>query len=104
GEIAGEPEPAGLRDGPVLADGGHHPLVAVTERRPRPAVDRGEDVASRRTAFLDGGRRQPRHQAISLLVAVSHVADDESVEVAGDREIRVYLHPARAVQLDAERA
>src|ERR1700736_4367594 len=103
GEKSGEAEAARLRDGLVLPDGGHHPLVAIAERAARPALRGSENVARCQPPLLDGRRRQSRHQPSPWLFEVGHVTDHERIAMTGDRQVCVHLHPPGAIELDSER-
>jgi len=86
-----------------LPDGGHHPLVPIAERPARPALQEARMLrAAIRPCWMAAAPIRAPGPALAL--EVGHVTDHERIAMAGDRQIRVHLHPSGAIELDSERS
>jgi hypothetical protein len=97
GEEAGQPQPADRRHRGEPRDGRHRALVEVAEGLvgARPALGVALDLLGGVLAALDRDLRDTGQRP------AAHVADDEDLGVAGERQVVADLDPAGAVQLRA---
>ena len=102
GQVARELPSTELGNGRASADGGEHPLVAITEGTPGLSPQGAPGVVGRDRPHLHGGRGDARHELPAVL-KMSEVADDVDFGAAGDRQVRLDQDTPRAIQRHAQR-